>query len=377
MRITLIKYISKEIWLIFLTCLMVFVFIIMAAYMLNVTELMVIYGAGLVELFSLILCIIPKVILIAMPAACLTAVLLSFIRMSSDNEIIALHSSGISLYQLMSPVVLFSIICFLFSCFLTLYFTPYGNRTYESVFLNIIKTRVESQINEGIFEYKGDFVFYVNSNSPKNKIMKDVFIVNKKKGEEKTIIAKQARLKYIKDKVYIELTDYKMFTEGKAGESIIAEFQGPTDYPFELGDILETSDNKIDPDGMYPKELLEFINNTKEDTSKKNIAKLILYEMFSRPVAVFLIAIAGAPLGSHIRAHGRTKGIIISLLLFLCYIIVLILVEHLCKNGIVNPAIGTWLPVLFLMVISVTLLIRSGGKLAPGILGRFMTDNTP
>ena len=207
MRITLIKYISKEIWSVFLTCLMVFIFIVLASRMLNMTELMVNYGADFRDLFNLILCQIPRVILFAMPAACLMAVLLSFIRMASDNEIIALRSSGISLYQLMPSVVLFSLICFLFAGFLTLFWSPYGYRTFESAFLKIMKTSVESQIKEGVFMETRDFVLYVNSYSPKDKIMKDIFVVHKNKGREITIVAKKAKFIPSKDSIIIRFVD--------------------------------------------------------------------------------------------------------------------------------------------------------------------------
>lgn len=342
------------------------------------TKLMVNYGASFGDLFNLILYQIPEFILFAMPAACLMAVLLSFIRMASDNEIIALHSSGISLYQLMPPVVIFSIICFLFAGFLTLFWTPYGNRTSESVLINYMKTGIESQIKEGVFIEQGDFVFYVNSYSPKDKIMKDVFIVDKSEEEEKTVVAKKAMFTYEDNKFYIRLMDYKVFSGGEEGEIRIAESQLPFKYPVPTGSMLETSENdKIEPGGMYLKELLELINNSGEDIKKKNIAQLKLYEMFSLPMAIFLIAIAGAPLGAQIRAHGRTKGIIISFLLFLSYYILLSSVRYMCENGSINPTVGVWLPVFFLSIISVFLLVISKDNFPLNIIKRFNLTNTP
>jgi len=378
LRITLIKYISKEIWAIFLTCMLVFIVIIMATRMLDMTDLMINYGAGFGDLFSLILCLVPEVILFAMPVACLMAVLLSFIRMASDNEIIALQSSGISLYQLMPPVVVFSIICFLFTGFLTLFWTPHGNRSFESVLLNIMKTRVESQIKEGVFLELGDFVLYVNSYSPKDKIMKDVFVVDKRKGKERTIVAKKAQFVPAENKIFIQLLDYKVFAKGKEGESIVAESQLPLNYPVEMDSMLKTSDNdKIGPGEMYPEELLEIIKNSNEDMKQKYIAKLKLYEMFSLPIAVLILSITGAPLGARIRAHGRTKGIIISLILFLGYYISLMSVRYLSENGKIDPAIGTWLPVLFLSIICVFFLIRSAGNLTFNIFARSGQVKTP
>ncbi len=364
MRITLIKYISKEIWAIFFTGLFVFLFIIMASQMLNMTELVINYGASFDDLFGLIICLIPNYCLFAMPAACLMAVLLSFIRMASDNEIIALHSSGISIYQLMSPVFIFSLICLLFSIFLTMFWTPYGNRTFYSDEADLMKIGIESYIKEGIFiDELEDIVLYVNSYSPKDRVMKDVFAVYKHNGNVWTVIAKKAKI--IPGK--IRFMDCNVFTDGK-NES--PDFYMDTlDIPIDsLVDYSE--DKKLEPDGMYLNELLELINNSEEDIKKKNIAKLKLYEMFSLPMAIFFIGIAGAPLGAQIRAHGRTKGIIISLLLFISYYISLISIEHLCENGKINPVIGTWIPVFFLLILCIIFLLRSAGKLSLNFIKR-------
>ncbi len=371
LKITLAKYVSKEIWAVFLTCLMIFMFIIMATYMIDLTNLIINYGVGFGALFSLILCQVPRFILFAMPISCLMAVLLSFIRMSSDNEIIALHSSGISLYQMMPPVILFSVICMFFSVFLTLFWVPYGNRTYESVSINIMKSRADFLVKERIFgNLVKDVVFYVNSYSPKSKIMKDVFVVDKRKGNDITFVAKKAKFIPAKNGVVIRFIDGISLTDDGGGKSGSNKF-GSLDYPIEINSMLKPADSSVnDPGNMYPEELLEFIKSSSENIKKKEMARMTLFEMFSLPLAVFVIGIAGAPLGAQIRAHGRTKGIIISLLLFLSYYIILMVVRYMCENGTIIPGLGAWLPVLFLALINIFLLLRSAGKLNFSILSR-------
>ena len=372
LRITLAKYISKEIWAIFLTCLMIFMFIIMATYMISLmTNLIINYGVGLGDLFSLMLCQVPRFIINAMPVACLMAVLLSFIRMSSDNEIIALHSSGISLYQMMPPVILFSVICMLFSVFLTLFWVPYGNRTYETVSVNIMKSRADFLVKERIFgNLVKDVVFYVNSYSPKDKILKDVFVVDKRKGHDITFVAKKAKFIPAKNGVIIQFIDGIMLTDDRDGKSGSNKFAS-LDYPIEINSMLKPTDSSVnDPENMYPGELLEYIKSSTENKKNRDIARLTLFEMFSLPLAVFAIGIAGAPLGAQIRARGRIKGTIVSLLLFLSYYIILMTVRYMCENGTIIPGIGVWLPVLFLTLINIFLLFRSAGNLNFSILNR-------
>lgn len=374
MRITLIKYISEEIWSIFMTCMIVIIFIFLASEMLKLIEYMVSMGVGLKDLFRFIMCLIPKAILLAMPIACLMAVLLSFIRMGSDNEITALHSSGISLYQLMPPVVLFCFICLIFSLFLTMFWAPYGSRTEKSLKMDILKSKADFMIKERVFtDLTKDVVFYVSSYSPKERVMEDLFIVDKRDGLERTFVAKKGRFLSDKNGDIIQLFDVSIFPDDKDGKSQVHSFHKVFNYKFERDDRVEgQAVHDLEPEEMYPGELISLIAKG-EDSKNKALVGITFYEMFSMPLAVFLIGLAGAPLGAQIRAQGRTKGIVISLLLFLSYDIILLSVRTMCENGAILPAFGVWLPVLFLFVISTVLLVMPSGRIFYCVTNRLIS----
>lgn len=376
MRITLIKYISKEIWSIFLTCMVILIFIIMSTRILDLTELIVSQGEGLKDLFKLILCLLPKMILLAMPVASLMAVLLSFIRMGSDNEIIALHSSGISLNQMMPPVVLFCLISLIFSLFLTMFWSPYGARAYKTILMDIMKTSTDSLVKEKLKERVfntdliKDVMFYVNSYSPKERVMEDIFIVDKRHSKGTTYIAKSGRFIPDKNGIMIQLYDCSVFPDDKDGKSQVHSFKAFS-YRLEPGYIAEDQDGyDREPEEMYPGELLHLMKSPDAESMVRVTAGLTFYEIFSIPLAVFLIGLAGAPLGAQIRAQGRTKGIIISLILFLSYYVILMSVRYMSESGSVAPAFAVWLPVIFLLFISIFLLMASSGRFFFGVLNR-------
>lgn len=354
--------------------MVVLIFITMTSELLKLTEYMVNMGIGLKDIFKLIICLLPKMVLFTMPVACLMAVLLSFIRMGSDNEIIALHSSGISLYQMMPSVVLFCLTSLAFSFFLTMFWGPYGART-EKTFLGIMESRADSIIKEKIKErvfntdLDNNVMLYVNSYSP-DGIMEDVIIVDKRHGREMTFVAKKGRFLPDKDGIVMQLFDGSIFTDDKEGKSQVTGFKVGTYKPELDGLTKDKSENELEPEEMYPGELLHLMKSPDAESMVTINASLTFYEMFSIPFAVFLIGIAGAPLGAQIRAQGRTKGIIISLILFLSYYVILMSVRYMCESGSVNPAFGVWLPVVFLLMISIFLLMASSGRLFLGVLNR-------
>lgn len=348
--------------------------------MMGMTDLIINQGVGIKEIFRLIICLLPRMVVFAMPAACLTGVLLAYIRMSSDNEIIALHSSGISLYQTIAPVILFSVISYIIASLMTLYFIPYGNRKYESVFQDMIQSKKEFNVKEGVFlEPVNNIVFFVNSYSPKEKMMKDLFVVDKREMPEKTIVAKSGRIisNVNGGTVIIQLFDGVVYVIEKDGKINTARFK-TLPFSIDLKDMFKThGTKKRDPDEMYIGELTRYIKNPKINAAEKNQAELQLGEIFSLPLSILIIGIIGAPLGAHVRAHGRTTGIIISLVLFLSYYACLMGVRYICEMRIVSPYLGVWIPVLFLFSVCLILMIRSANNLSYGIFERLLSFIQP
>ncbi len=360
MRKTLIKTVTKELWSIFFTSLFVFIFIVLSTRMIDMrTELVVDYNVNvnLSVMLKIILYFLPNIVLFSLPAACLMSVLLAFIRMSADNEIIALNSSGISLYQILSPVIIFSLISCLIASFLTFYWVPLGNRSFKSLFNGLVLSRVDFDIKERIFQKPvEDLVIYVNSYSKKQKIMKNIFLVDKSEDPVKSIMAEEGRIILNKDagKLTIQLMKCLFFTNDGYGS-----FEN---YPvtIDLKDLMATrvSEEK-DPEDMFFLELSEESANPQNSNESRNNMKLRLFEMFSIPLSIFFIGIIGAPLGAHVRAHGRTKGIVISLFVFLAYYVCMTGIRYLCERGLMSPSTGVWIPVIFLIITCIYLLIVS------------------
>src|ERR1700752_2461060 len=105
---TLRRYFLREVAIPFLYGIGVFTFILLIARMLKLVELVVNRGVPLLEIGKLFAYILPTFLEVTVPMALLLAVLLSFGRLSADSEIVALKTSGISLYQMILPILSFT-----------------------------------------------------------------------------------------------------------------------------------------------------------------------------------------------------------------------------------------------------------------------------
>ena len=363
LRPILFKYISREVWSIFFVSLFIFTFIIMATRMMGITELLINQRINPTQVFKIILSFMPKVILFSLPAASLMCVLLGFLRLSSDNEVIALHSCGISLYQMLPAVIVFSLASCLIAAFISVNAIPWGSRSYKKVIFQIVNSKADVVIKERVFfEPFDDVVFYINNYSAKEKLMKDLFVVDKRDSSMiNTIVAKKGRIFSGQSGgiVTIYFIDGTIFTvDRNLDEARTIKFE-TYNMTIDLKDILSSYVSKEkEPDEMSLGELIVALKNKTGDINKDNQIGIRLFEIFSIPIAIFLLGIIGVPLGAHVRASGRTKGIIISLIVFLFYYISLMIVRYLCEIKDFPPSAGAWIPDFFLIITTIYLLQR-------------------
>jgi lipopolysaccharide export system permease protein len=377
MRLILNKYIFDEIWPTFLAGLIAFVFIIVATKLLSVTELIITRGVHIVQVVSMVVYLLPDIITFALPAATLLAVVIAFLRLSVDNEIIALKSSGISIYQLLPPVVVISIVGFLAAIAVSVIAMPWGNRSFKDLIFEIAESKADLGIKERIFcEPFDNVVFYVNSYSPRERVMKGVFVVDRRdKDITNTIVAKEARIFLDPRQRIISLHFLKgtIFVSKKNQQSDRTIGFNTYDLNIGLKDIMAAlASRQKGPKEMSVSELIQQLKTVPAGEVRHNDLMTELLEKFSIPLAVFLMGIIGVPLGAQIRARGRSAGIGVSLFIFLIYYVFIAGVRSICETGSVSPAIGVWIPDLFLFVSCIYLLRRVANERPINLLPRFL-----
>ncbi|MBW1999140.1 MAG: LPS export ABC transporter permease LptF [Deltaproteobacteria bacterium] len=353
MKKTLNKYILNEIWPTFLTCLLVFVFIVLAARMMNIIEWVLNRGVDPVLLLKMIIYLMPRVLLFALPAASLMAVFLAFLRLSGDNEILALKSSGISLYQMLPPVLIVSLLIFSMAMLISLFGAPWGNRSFKDLVFKIAQSKADLGLKERVFcEPFDNITFYINSLSSRDGVMKNIFLVDRReKSATNTIVAREGRiLLHPRARIItIQFKEGTIFSVGKRFEAVRTIGFDTYNINIGLDDIMPSiSSRERSPKEMTLGELMDGVKKRISDETGHNEMVIALMEKFSIPLAVFFMGIIGVPLGAQIQARGRFLGISISLLVFFLYYISLAGVRSIGETGVLPPHVGPWLPVIFL-----------------------------
>ncbi|MCP4682533.1 MAG: LPS export ABC transporter permease LptF [Desulfobacterales bacterium] len=377
MKLTLYKYLINEIWPTFFAALFVVIFIALATRMLSLTELIVMQGVAISQVAAMVVYLLPDMMAFTLPAAGLIAVVVAFLRLSGDSEIIALRACGISLYQMLPPVVLFSFLGFLIATGICVKGVPWGNSSFKELLIKIAESKSDLGIKEHIFsEPFDDVVFYVNEFSPKEKVMGDVFVVDRRDKEvTNTIVAEKAGFFLHPEEKIITLRFQRgtIFVDEKklrSGRTI--EFDA-YDLNIGLKDIIAAlASRKKRPGEMTAGELIAQMDVTPRGDVKYNKMMIELLEKLSLPLAVFLMGIIGVPLGAQMRIRGRAAGIGLSLVVFIIYYMCLAGVRNICETGILHPAVGVWIPDLFLLLSCAYLLRRVANECSIDFSPRFL-----
>jgi len=105
MKRILSLYIIREITSLFLLGIAIFTLILLMGRLIKLTDMVISRGVPLGDVSRMIIYLMPSFLVFTIPMAFLLAVLLAFGRLSADNEITVLKAGGISLAQLMPPVL--------------------------------------------------------------------------------------------------------------------------------------------------------------------------------------------------------------------------------------------------------------------------------
>ncbi len=123
-----------------------------------VLELKIGFG-DFIRLFSYIF---PHLLLYVIPMASMTGVIIGFTRLTNDREILVLKACGVSLKQIMPPVVLLALAISLLTGFFSVSLIPAGEVAMKNLLFQLAKEKIDKGMQEKKFtETLGDLVVYV------------------------------------------------------------------------------------------------------------------------------------------------------------------------------------------------------------------------
>jgi lipopolysaccharide export system permease protein len=294
------------------------------------------------------------------------AVLLTFLRLSGDNEIVAIKTGGMSIYGLLPPVVLFCLIGCLLTFFMTAYGMPWGKLSVKELTYRVVSSNLEIGLKDRTFNdsFK-DVMLYVNKINPRNRELQDVFIEDKRtQNIVSTVVAPKGKLfsepdKHVYNLLLYNGAIYQVDLKNRLANSIDFETYKVRLDIKKAFTLKRGHKNRME---MGIAELRQYLNNsTRRDANYYN-ALMELYKKFSIPIACFALGFLAVPLGIQSRFAKRSFSLVLGLIFLLVYHLLLSAGLVFGETGAYPPVIGMWVPNIVFGGLGLYLLVKTANE---------------
>jgi LPS export ABC transporter permease LptF/LPS export ABC transporter permease LptG len=344
------RYILKEIGSPFGLGVMVYTFTLLLNQILLLTERFVAKDVSAVTIFKILLYVTPELLTFTIPMSTLMGVLAGLSRMSTDSEIVAFKTLGVSNFRILKPVFLFSVMGFLVTSVLTMYVAPEFNYRFSKLSFQIQLSKSISDIKSRTFSTEfPPYTIYFNDIDPNSGEWLDVFLYSQKSNENDTVIlAKKG--KFVQqsrgEDRYIVLQDaqFHIFKKLEPGKSYERTYfpRSREKIPKENLDFKYTRRERM---LILP----DLIKKKKEDP--KNVRYQIEFQRkFALPFACLAMGFLALSLGISTKKGGKVSGFIISLGIIFFYYTINLSCENMVRKEILPAYIGMWLADIFLLI---------------------------
>jgi len=360
---TLFRYLVREFIppFFFSLSLIVFLFVLNLVF----TMLGRIVGKGLpwltvLEFFGLNLA---WMLALAVPMAVLVAVLSAYGRLSADNEVTALRSSGVGPWKMITPAVLFGLIAAVGLAHFNNNILPDLNYRSRQLQSDIKRLKPAMVLEPGVFlsDIPGNVLYARDVNNETSVIHEVMVYQDDDPRFGGTVIADSGKLKYEEWFEGFEFTlqngEILRSDRARPGEHHRIEFQSAVfrihapDMSLRRTTSEWRGDREMDVSQL--RQRIETYRSQDGDKNAKNILRLQveIHKKFSIPAACLIFAALGGLLGQMVRRSGIGVSAGYSMAFFLIYWVFLIAGEDLADRGTVSPGAAMWAPnVLFLLV---------------------------
>ena len=268
---TLNKYLFEQSLIPFLLSVAVITTVLFLQFLIRAVDRFLGKGLDALTIFEYLYLNLAWIIALSVPMSLLISSVMTYGRMAQQNEITALKSAGINLYNIIKPAMLFSSLVGIGLCLFNNFILPEMNYNARLLARDIYKKKPELSIEPGYFvDMIPQYTMIVNEMDGKD--FKDVKIFSKnQKSEQTTIYANQGSLSSDGNMITIDLVD------GEIHEIDLSDYDYYRKIKFKTHQIMismdelmlnrTTESNRTDREMRVP-QMIDEINKNKVLVSK-------------------------------------------------------------------------------------------------------------
>jgi lipopolysaccharide export system permease protein len=312
--------------------------------------------ADFIRLFSYLF---PNIFLYSIPMAAMMGVTIGFARLSSDSEILAFKASGISMYQILPPVILVASLIALLTAFVSIKLIPISEISMKKLTYQLLKEKVNEGVKEHVFtEALGQVVVYIDKIDKESGEWKDVW-VSDMRGVDNPVItmASSGSMHSSINDMMITIVLHHGSLHRPSNESAqIVQFQ-----TYQIKIPLQPPDSKNTRLKRSAYGMSELLEEARAVGINNEEYRKILIEFHKRivlPVGCLIISLIGLPLGLQARPGKRAIGIQAGLIIFVLYYIMYTVGKSVAEGGALPVVVAIWAPNVLFFVLALFWIVR-------------------
>ncbi len=340
------NYILKECLLPFFLSLGVLTCIFLLGSLIQLANLVINKGVSLTLVAQVFLLSIPVLLGYTLPIACLTTVILTFSRLSADNEILAIRASGIYLAKILFPLVIIGFIISLFAIILNEHIIPYAYQEQRKVLKDMGVKNPTAALEAGVFinAFKDQilFIYRIEGNRFYN-----IRIYQPQPGGKptRTIIAREGEFTPVpgEDKIKMKLINGTSDEPNLKNPNVFYKLNFKN-YFMTLDLTKDDKDVEKKPKGMSLKEIEQKIHELEKLLVDVAPLRTEYYRKIAWPFSSLVFILLGFPIAVITHRRERTANIALAFLCAAFYYLLSLGCEALSLQSITPIALTMWTP---------------------------------
>ncbi len=366
---------------IFLLSLASLLALILIGRMLQLRELFLAQGLGLVEIAELFVYLSPFFMLLLIPIACMLSIFLVFLRMSTDRELLALRAGGVSLYQMLFAPVFFSFVCTLLTAWVSFFGLSWGMDNFKETVLSHIRTRTQLMLQPGVFnrDFPG-LTLFAEQVDPATKHLKLVFVRDDTRaGVSAAIVAPEGAIATdsAKGQILFLLKNGHIYRSEKSETGNKLDVLGFSSYAVRLDLSRLFKGYRIGDE--KPKEMSwarlhevqgDFAYQDLDDGKFMQKVRVEIVKRQSMPMACLVLGLFAIPFAFAFQGLKQYLGLMMAMLFFMVYYTMISVGTSLGEIGVLPPVIGLWTPNVLFFIFAMAGLRMAANERFPNIMER-------
>ena len=325
--------------------------LILIGRMLQLRTLFLSQNIGFFNIIQLFFFLTPFFLLLIMPIATMLSVFLTFLRMSTDNELTALKANGVSLYRMLPAPVMFCTLCTIFTFAISFWGLAWGMDMFKTKLYQFARTHSKFALQPGIFnkEFPG-ITFYAHKVDNEKGLLKFAFVRDESiRGTSVVVVAPEARIVSTPETAEVRITFDKGKIYRQSGEELNVLSFGSYSVRLDLGKLLRSfnfSEEKA-KDMTFAQLSRIRKNPLLAPEQSPRFARKVDTEYFKRltlPLGCIILGMFAIPIAYIFRGLKQQYGLLLSMSLFLVYYSMFSIGVSLGEGGTIPPIYGMWAP---------------------------------